>query len=285
MLTISLTGFVDEASTRERSVLEPVRGVRPIVNRNLKPDLRKWVRKSEVKGGSIKLLKGVKAGLSLRSMPVKTITKEKLNKTPLKNLKSGLYLVGLDYIPHFVKGSLKKFGYKMARNGEIKNSKGEKLKIFVGGETGLVKPKILSPRGRFDNRWEIDNRLLDLNLVEDNASPYRFRCYSFHPWAVYHGGFHRWYDVRTHASTYTTDSRGGCSVRSPRTNIEYLQTYAHVSGAADIDSCRNCNERNSRDVWDVGYFWPAHGFGSTYHHAVYRDGNIYFSRTARLGRR
>ena len=288
-MTMSLIGLSDNALSREVNTLSPVRGERPIINRpvmkrDLKPDLRRWVKKPEVKGAALRVLKGRKAGLSLKSMPVRTISKAKFNKSQMKSFKSGLYVIGLDYIPHFVKGSLKRFGYKMARNGEITNSKGEKLTIFVGGETGLVKSKRFSARGLMDNHWDIENRMLDLNLNEDNASPYQFRCYSFHPWAVYYGGFHRWYDVRTHASTYTTDPQGGCSVRSPRTNIEYLQTYALIKGAADIDNCNNCNERNSRDVWDVGRFWPAHGRpASTYHHAVYRDGGTYFSRTSRLG--
>ncbi|MEC8624527.1 MAG: hypothetical protein VXY34_06905, partial [Bdellovibrionota bacterium] len=173
MITMSLIGFSEDALSREENTLNPLREARPIINkpalsRDLKPDLRRWIKKPEVKGASLRVLKGLKAGFSLKSMPVRTISKAKFKNSQMKSFKSGLYVIGLDYIPHFVKGSLKRFGYKMARNGEVTNSKGERLTIFVGGETGLVKSKRFSARGLMDNRWDIENRMMDLNLNEDN---------------------------------------------------------------------------------------------------------------------
>ena len=68
--------------SQEGNTLSPARGTRPIINRSivkrdLKPDLRRWIKKPEVKGAALRVLKGRKAGLSLKSMPVRTISKAK----------------------------------------------------------------------------------------------------------------------------------------------------------------------------------------------------------------
>lgn len=242
-----------------------------------KPDITKWIRRGELRGAKLEVLHGRRAGLPLSGMAVKRVTRRDLVGTDLKRMKSGLYLIDLDYIPPFVKEALREYKLTLKNDGQLVDQEGNEAKIFVGGETGLVKGDQGGGTGilsTFDHEetWDEENK----------ATPYPFRCYSFHPWAIYYGGFHRWYDARTYANSYTTDPSGNCSILSPQTNIEYLQTYVVVSGGPDVDSCSSCSVESSRDVWDVGYFWPAHGVPTTYHHAVYKDGGIYFSKTANL---
>ncbi|MBF0367013.1 MAG: hypothetical protein HQK50_15675 [Oligoflexia bacterium] len=248
---------------------------------DFKPDLSKWERTNTLRGVKLETLRGPRAGLPLNAMAIKRITRANLARTDVSKMAPGIYLIELDYIPHFLKEELKKMNYTIERDGKVLDDKREPAVVLVGGETAMVKAERLGPSIRERMIFENNNSVIDREAF-DGASPYPFRCYSFHPWAVYHGGFHRWYDARTYASTYTTDPSGNCSNLSPRTNIEYLQSYVVISGAADVDTCYNCSSRSSQDIWDVGYFWPAHGVPTTYHHAVYKDGATYFARTANL---
>ncbi len=264
-------------------VIPPIRPLPPSTTDMFKPDLSKWERSNNVRGARLEILRGLRAGLALRTMPVKHLRRQDMGRTDMRQLKSGLYLIDLDYIPHFVKQVIAEYKFTLRPDGSLVDAEGQDAKIFVAGETGLVKGESLSPNESINASMDLNNLLMDRYDAQlDPANPYPFRCYSYHPWAVYHGGFHRWYDARTYASSYTTDPAGNCSIQSPRTNIEYLQTYAVVGGGPDVDSCANCNSEDSRDVWDVGYFWPAHGTPTTYHHGVYKDGSIYFSRSSSL---
>ncbi len=246
-----------------------------------KVDLDKvtWIAKPKISGAKLKIIGGTKAGLSLKALPVKTISSAELKKVKVPDLKSGLYLVDIDYIPLFTQDLLKEEGLTLNNKGELFDRDNQPSTLLVGGETGLVnedltiKPHVLQPGSLVTNA---------ANLRGNRGNPFPFRCYVFHPWGLYHGGFHRWYEAGTKASAYTTDPYGNCSNTSPITNIQYLQTYAQVTGGADVDHCFNCYKIQSKDVWDVGYFWPAHGVPVTTHHAVYRDGAIYFERTAHL---
>ena len=225
------------------------------------PELQNWIRRPTQQGVTIEVLRGPRAGHALNHLPVKAITNRRLREAAIEQLPPGLYLVDLDYIPGSVKQALADFKLTLKPDGTLVDTENNPARAFIGGEAG-----------RLRTRSDLD------------ASPYPFNCYTFNPWAVYYSGFHRWYDARTYAGTYTLDPSGHCSVLSPRTNIQYLQTYAVVGGGPDIDVCYNCNGLSSQDIWDVGYFWPAHGTPTTYHHAVFRDdpSGIYFARTAML---
>ena len=233
-------------------------------------DLKEWPKDSAT-GATVRRLSGVKAGLAPSSLPgVKFISSEEAKSFNAAEQKTGLFLVGIDFVPRELSAALKAFRYTLHRDGTLLDANGEPILAMVTSEVYLVEKKRMGSLSSFF-------------ISEANAAnPFPWRCYSFTPWAVYHGGFHRWYDARTWADTYGADSSGGCSSGSPHTRVDYIYTRAAVGGWGDSDHCFNCESEYSRDTWDVGYWWPAHGIPVTTHHAVYADGNFSFSRTSHL---
>lgn len=247
------------------------RGFSPkILNEKTTIDLKNWPKDSAT-GASVKRLEGNKAGLPRDSLPgVQFISLTDAKRMDTLEHKSGLFLVDLDFIPRDLTDALKAFKFILLKDGTLLNANHEPILAMVTSEVYLIE------RSRTD-------KLASLFIPEAYAAnPFPWRCYSFTPWAVYHGGFHRWYDARTWSGAYGADSSGGCSGGSPHTRIDYLYTRAAVGGWGDSDHCFNCETEYSRDTWDVGYFWPAHGIPVTTHHAVYADGGFSFSRTAHL---
>ena len=247
------------------------RGLAPkILNEKTAVDLREWPKDSAI-GASVKRLSGTQAGLTPASLPgVKFISSEQVKSLNTAEQNSGLFLVDIDFVPRELTVALRSFKYTLQKDGTLLDSNGEPILALVTSEVYRVEQKRVGGLSSFF-------------ISEANAAnPFPWHCYSFTPWAVYHGGFHRWYDARTWADTYGADSSGGCGGGSPHTRVDYIYTRAAVGGWGDSDHCFNCESEYSRDVWDVGYWWPAHGVPVTTHHAVYADGAFSFSRTSHL---
>jgi hypothetical protein len=233
-------------------------------------DLEKWPKDSAV-GAEIKRLHGLDAGLPTASLPgAKFISQDEARRMDTTKQKTGLFMVDIDFVPRDIEAALKSFKFTLKEDGTLLDANEEPILAMVTSEVYLI---------RNEKKEKMSNLIVPEAYA---ASPFPWRCYSFTPWAVYHGGFHRWYDARTWAATYGADGAGGCSSGSPHTRVDYLYTRAAVGGWGDSDHCFNCETEYSRDTWDVGYFWPAHGIPVTTHHAVYADGTFSFSRTSHL---
>jgi hypothetical protein len=247
------------------------RGFAPkILDEKTGVDLDDWPKDSAT-GAVVKRLKGTQAGLARSRVPgVRFISSEKVRRIKVTERQTGLYLVDIDFIPRGLPAALKQFRYTLRKDGTLLDANKEPILALVTSEVYLIEKRKAAG---------LSNLVIP---TAQAANPFPWRCYSFTPWAVYHGGFHRWYDARTWAGAYGADNSGGCSGGSPHTRIDYLYTRAAVGGWGDSDHCFNCETEYSRDTWDVGYFWPAHGVPVTTHHAVYADGTFSFSRTAHL---
>jgi hypothetical protein len=251
-----------------------------VLRPDMKVDFPDWPKDSAT-GATAKRVTGPKAGLpAARLKGVRFLKTGETSRLDVAQTKSGLYLVGIDYVPKDLTEGLKKLSYTLRPDGTLLDERREPVVAFVTNETYLIEQGAATSSRQSP---DLLLRLADLLMPPvQAAAPFPFRCYSFTPWAVYHGGFHRWYDARTWASAYGADGSGGCSWASPLTNITYIQTRAAVGWPGDEDHCFNCNSEYSRDVWDVGIFWPAHGIPTTTHTGVWADGNFSFSRTAHL---
>lgn len=261
---------VSESSAKFLELLKERGFMTKVLEEKTAVEFENWPKDSAT-GAVVKRLSGLKAGLPTESLPgVQFVSFEDAKRMDTKVLKTGLFLVGIDFVPRELTEALKSFKYTLRKDGTLLDANEEPILALVTSEVYLIQKK------RTD-------RLSSLIISEAHAAnPFPWRCYSFSPWAVYHSGFHRWYDARTWAGTYGADSAGGCSGGSPHTRIDYIFTRAAVGGWGDSDHCFNCESEYSRDTWDVGYWWPAHGIPVTTHHAVYADGNFSFSRTSHL---
>ena len=259
---------VSESSAKFLELLKE-RGFSPkILDEKTAVDLEDWPKDSAT-GAVVRQLSGLKAGLPPESLPgAQFISLKEAKRINTKERKTGLFLVDIDSVPRELPEDLKSFKYLLRKDGTLLDANEDPILALVTSEVYLIQKK----------RTE---KLSNLIIPEVYAaSPFPWRCYTFTPWAVYHSGFHRWYDARTRASTYGADGAGGCGSGTPHTRIDYLYTRAAVGGGGDHNHCFNCETEYSRDTWDVGYFWPAHGVTVTKHHAVYADGDFSFSRTA-----
>ncbi len=262
----------------------------PFNTKVLRPDMKRdfpdWPKDSAT-GATVERLTGPKAGLPAEKLPgVKFLKAGESAQLDMAKQKSGLYVVGVDFVPGDLPRALKAFGYTLRQDGRLLDRNREPIVALVTSEVYLIgKPAEGTKTGEATRPRSFDlfASLSDLLVPPaEAASPFPWRCYSFTPWAVYHGGFHRWYDARTWASAYGADGGGGCSWASPLTNIDYIQTRAAVGWPGNEDHCFGCNSEYSRDIWDVGYFWPAHGIPITTHSGVWADGSFSFSRIANL---
>ncbi len=254
-----------------------------VLRPDIKTDFPDWP-KDTATGAAANRLTGPKAGAAIeRLRGARSLKPGEAAGLDISKQRSGLYLVGIDYVPKDVTEGLKRFGYTLQPDGTLLDKQREPLVALVTNETYLIEPPAGAKSSDASPLPSLFTRLSDLVVPRAHAAnPFPFRCYSFTPWAVYHGGFHRWYDARTWASAYGADGANGCSWASPLTNITYIQTRAAVGWPGDEDHCFNCNSEYSRDVWDVGIFWPAHGVPVTTHTGVWADGSFSFSRSAHL---
>jgi hypothetical protein len=258
-----------------------------IPHRTIQPqmsvDLSGWPKDQVAKGLRVARVTGPKAGLARNAMPgAKFVTLDEVRKLDVARQATGLYLVGIDFVPRDLAEILKAHGLKLDAGGKLVDRLGEPVAAFVTSE--MYRAEILkqalresgSPSGLLTG-------LLDgLVPSAEAASPFPWRCFSFTPWALYHGGFHRWYEADTWVAAYGADGGGGCSSGSPLTRIDFLQARAEVGGGGSTNHCFNCETKHAHDEWDVGWFWPAHGIPVTTHSGVWADGSFSFSRTAHL---
>lgn len=249
------------------------RGFSPkILTEDTKVD-RKGLPKDSATGAKVTRLYGEKAGLPPGKLPgAQFLSMDEVRQIDMTEKKTGLFLVDIKFVPRELPEALKFYKYTLKEDGTLLDGNGEPIIALITSEVYLIEKERTEESAMFGPA--ISDAL--------SAHPFAWRCYSFTPWAVYHSGFHRWYDARTWAGTYGADASGGCSWASPYTNVDYIRTYAAVGGGGDSDHCFNCCSEYSRDTWDVGYFWPAHGVPVTTHYAVYADGNFSFSRIAHL---
>jgi hypothetical protein len=254
---------------------------RPKLQPQMKPvDLATWPKDGAVHGLAPTRLKGERAGgLSPNALPgVKLVSLDEVRKMDIAR-SSGLYVVGTDFIPKELPEILRSKGLRLEKDGRLLDGQGQSAAAFITSEVYLMSQQG-TKQSSLHGFW---NGLMEgLTPSAEAASPFPFRCFSFTPWALYHSGFHRWYEADTWAAAYGVDGQGGCSNASPHTRIDYLQTRAAVGWPGSVQHCFNCEAEHSHDEWDVGWFWPAHGIPTTTHSGVWADGSFSFSRTAHL---
>ncbi len=242
------------------------------------------------KGMEVRTLRGRKAGKLVPSLQgAKSVSRrdwQKMEKIP----KTGLYLVDLDYVPAGLEDDLKKKGYKLTRGGTLTRD-GNPVALFVVGETFRMKlARDAGPPARKDGGREgttsRGSQLLgwlisavDLASDVEAASPFPWRCGSWSFSWEYDGGFCREYRAWSRAYAWGPGADGYCASPKPLTHIQYISTYVSNSGRTDWDYHFNASMSHSYAKWDIGCFWPAHGSGSGFHYAYWRDGSAWMYRT------
>jgi hypothetical protein len=250
----------------------------------MKPvDLSTWPKDGAHYGPPPVRLKGAELGLSPNQLAgVRRVSLEEVRKMDVARQGSGLFVVGIDFVPRELPEILKAKGLRLDGQGRLLDRDGAPVAAFITSEvyrTGSQK----QASQKQNALGGLLTGLADLFASPaEAASPFPWACYSFTPWAVYHGGFHRWYEADTWIAAYGADAHGGCSGGSPHTRIDYLQTRAAVGWPGSLQYCFTCEAEHSHDEWDVGWFWPAHGIPITTHSGVWADGSFSFSRTASL---
>lgn len=245
------------------------------------------------KGMVVRQLHGKEAGKPISSLPgAKTLSRGRWAE--MKDIpKTGLYLVDLDHIPPGLEEDLKGNGYRLAADGTLTKN-GNPVALFVHGETFHVKPeKEAGPpkgggggalAGLADRAGRALFQLVDAaqSLVvseAEAAAPFPWACGSWYFKWEYHGGFCRDYHAWSSAYAWGPGPDGGCADPKPLTRIEYISTYAAVSGNTDWDYYYGADQSHSEARWDIGCFWPAHVAGSGFHYAYWRDGSAWMYRT------
>lgn len=288
VLGVLTIGSAQEKTTPQESLAVELqrRGLsNKLLQRGTRPAQAGWPKDSAT-GAKVTRQYGAQAGLTRDKLPGARFSKlEEIKRMAISKEATGLYLVDVDFVPRDVLDALKAYRFTLKEDGTLLDANNEPVLALVTSEVYLIQrggagsdnaSQGASARGLLGRLTEA------LVPTVQAASPFPWRCYSFTPWAVYHSGFHRWYDARTWAGAYGADSGGGCSGGSPYTHIDYIQTRAAVGGGGNENHCFNCESEYSRDVWDVGYFWPAHGTPVTTHVGVWADGSFSFSRASHL---
>jgi hypothetical protein len=241
------------------------------------------------RGVEVRELHGREAGKPLSALPgAKAITRA--HWAEMKDIpKTGLYLVDMDHIPPGLEEDLKGHGYRLAEDGTLTKD-GNPVALFVHGETFHVKPEKPAgppsdnPGGGLAGLANWAGRTLaqlagSLVSEAEAAAPFPWACGSWYFSWQYHGGFCRDYEAWSNAYSWGPGPDGACADPKPLTHIEYISTYVNNSGHTDWDYFYNADQSHSYAKWDIGCFWPAHGGGSGYHYAYWRDGSAWMYRT------
>jgi hypothetical protein len=233
-------------------------------------DLTTWPRDGVVFGGTVIRVTGKAAGLPQEGLSAaKFVSMSAVRKMNVRKQGSGLFLVDIDFVPRELADFLKSNGLTLKKDGALHDQNNDPVVGFVTAEVFQVRLPKTSKR-----------------TLKPFASPFPFTCFGFLATAFYHetgfGGNHRWYDAHTFAVAGGPDASGGCSAASPHTRIDYMQARAAVREGGDFQQVWGSDQVQANDVWDVGYFWPAHGVPVTTHSAIWADGSFSFSRTASL---
>lgn len=209
---------------------------------------------TQVTGAEATLQQGTQAGLALDALPgVQQITTEELLKME-EPPETGLFLVDTDFVPQELPEQLKEEGYRLSPDGTL-DSAGVKIALYVQAAVY----KLSKPNKATDD--------LNANQPTARAFPQPWAGYSYSFSWKYNGGFCRKYEARTRAHTYGPPTGGFW----PYTNVQWIQTYAAVGSSGDSDYCSNCFTEYSKDTWNIGCFWPAHGGASGYHYLYIYD--------------
>jgi hypothetical protein len=262
------SGTLDSLGIPRRTLTEKMKPV----------DLDEWPKDGATNGIAVRRVTGPSAGLPREATPhAKFVTTDEVRRLDVARQRTGLFIVDADYVPRDLPEILKAKQLTVRQDGSLIDRNGEPVAMFITSEVyvaeGARQPKRVSLLDRF---------LEAIVTPAYAASPFAWHCFSFSPWAVYHGGFHRWYEAGTNIAAYGADGGGGCSAGSPLTNIDFLQARAAVGGPANVNSCFHCPTQSAYDTWDVGYFWPAHGIPTTTHSGIWADGKFSFTRTRSL---
>jgi hypothetical protein len=260
-------GVLDDLGIPHRTLSEKMR----------QPDPAGWPKDGAANGIKVQRLTGAQIGLPRAEAPyAKFTTMDAIKQIDLARTATGVFIVDTDYVPRDLPEIMRMKGLTAAKDGRLTDANGEAVALLIQGETYLAQ----GPSGR---QTSLLDKVSDLLIPPAKAaSPFPWRCFSFSPWAIYHGGFHRWYEAGTSIGAYGADGAGQCSGASPRTNIDFLQARAAVGFPGNQNFCFTCTTQSAYDTWDVGYFWPAHGIPTTTHSGVWADGRFSFSRTAHL---
>ncbi|HSU16295.1 hypothetical protein [Longimicrobium sp.] len=239
-------------------------------------DLGEWPKDGAANGITASRVTGGAVGLPREAARgARFVSVDDVRKLDVARQGTGLFIVGTDYVPRELPELLQAKGLTARPDGSLVDRNGEPVALFINNETYRVQGG--------ERQASLGGKLLDFLVPSAYAaSPFAWRCFSFSPWALYHGGFHRWYEAGTSIAAYGADGGGGCSGGSPLTNIDFLQARAEVGSPGAQNFCFHCPTQSAYDTWDVGYFWPAHGTPTTTHSGVWADGSFSFSRTANL---
>jgi hypothetical protein len=229
-------------------------------------------------GVDAKKMTGKDAGKAISSLRgAKTISRNQL--TAMKDIpKTGLYLLDLDHVPPGLEEDLKHNGYHLADDGTLTQN-GKPVALFVYGETYHLGPQKAA-------NW-YEKTLTQIAMAGDRifgneaqaATPFPWACWSWYWKWQYDGGFCRDYKVWTDAYAWGSGPGGTCSDPKPLTRIQYISTYASIGAYSGFNYHYDADQSHAYAEWDIGCFWPAHGTGSGYHYAYWRDGSSWVYRT------
>jgi hypothetical protein len=221
-------------------------------------------------GGVVKKVSGKEAGLPLDSLPgAKAIQFGESKKMDVQKQRTGLFLVGIDFVPRELAAILDSKGLTLNKDGSLVDRNGDPAVTFVTSENYHVQvetPKVFPDK------------------LSPEARPFPWACWSWAWWATYHQtgvfGNHRWFDTGTSAVAYGADSRGGCGNGKPHTHIDYMQAIAAVNWPGNFQQGWDTDQISAYDEWDVGYGWPAFGVPTTTNSVILADGAFSISRTS-----
>jgi hypothetical protein len=238
-------------------------------------DLGDWPKDRAANGVNVRRVTGAALGLPRSTFPyARFTTSEAVKRIDFARQGTGLFVVDTDHVPADLPGLMKSKELSSKPDGSLVDAIGEPAALLIQSETYAVQVA-----GQVRTSWL--GRMMDEFVTPAQAArPFPFRCLTFSTWALYHSGFHRWYEAGTDVAAFGANASGTCGLNTPRTRIDYLQARTAVQGPGTENFCLACLTTGAYDQWDVGYGWPAHGVPTTTHSGLWADGSRSFTRTA-----
>ena len=159
--------------------------------------------------------------------------------------KTGLFIVDLRGVPRELPTLLLQAGYRLSKDGTLRNREGSAIALFVSTQYYRVRANykdLFAGKARYSDTPNGGYTI--------RAANRRLRCFAASAWAIYEGGC-RIFETRTYVINYRACSRGSVSTR-----VGFIEARAGWGGQRDRSTCFNCRIEQARVSRQGACFWP-----------------------------
>lgn len=172
--------------------------------------------------------------------------------------RTGLFVVDMKRVPRELPTLLRQSGYRLSKDGTLRNRAGREVAVFVNTKYYKVRPDLkdsLAGLARYSNA-----------AGQSAGGPRaKLACFAASAWAVYREGC-KFFEARTYVINYRA-----CSRAAPSDRIGFVEARVRLGRFKDRETCFDCRVERARVTGGGSCYWPARKTKSPLHYAYVSD--------------